>query len=175
MNAALPLGMTQTENSGDRPWIQGILDILQEAVEGGAPGQGTSFLDGTATDGTGNHGLIATLAALRADQASDPTALGLSVAAHAAHMAFHLEVGVRWGQGERGPFNWKGSFGSGRVTPEEWIAIQARVKAAYEALRALAKQPNPDEPSEDTAGGLAGASAHVAYHLGAVRQTIKLL
>lgn len=167
--------MTQVQESGDRPWIQGILDILKEAVEGGTPGQGTGFLDGTAADGSGNHGLIATLAALSAGQASDPTALGLSVAAHAAHMAFHLEVGVRWEQGDRGPFDWKGSFGSGQVTPEEWSSLQAHVKAAYEALMDIAKRPNPGEPPEDTAGGLAGAAAHVAYHLGAVRQTIKLL
>ncbi|WP_407570268.1 DinB family protein [Deinococcus altitudinis] len=172
--------MTYLQDGGEQPWIQrpwirGILDILQEAVEGGTPGQGTSFLDGTAADGTGNHGLIATLAALNAQQASDPTALGLSVAAHAAHMAFHLEVGVRWEQGERGPFDWKGSFGSGQVTAEEWNTLQARVQAAYEALVEVANRPNPDGAPEDAAGGLAGAAAHVAYHLGAVRQTIKLL
>ena len=167
--------MTQLQHGGERPWLQGILDILKEAVEGGTPGQGTSFLDGTSADGTGNHGLLATLATLTAAQASDPTVLGLSVAAHAAHMAFHLEVGVRWAEGERGPFDWKGSFGSGQVTPEAWNLLQARVKAAYEALLAVVERPIPDEPPEDTAGGLAGAAAHVAYHLGAVRQLVKLL
>jgi len=158
---------------GERPWLQGVRDILQEAVMGGTPGQGTSFLDGTQADGSGNHGLIATLAALSAAQASDPTPLGLSVAAHAAHVAFHMEVGVRWAGGERGPFDWKGSFGSGQVDEAGWMALQARVQAAYDALIIL--EPSPDEPPEDTAGGLAGAAAHVAYHLGAVRQVIKLL
>ena len=78
-----------------------------------------------------------------------------------------------WAQGERGPFDWKGSFGSGQVTPEEWTALQARVKAAYEALLHLT--PDPSEAPEDTAGGVAAAAAHVAYHLGAVRQLVKLL
>ena len=165
--------MTQAPDSGEQPWLQGIRDVLTEAVQGGTPGQGTSFLDGTKADGSGNHGLLATLAALTAPQASDPTALGVSVAAHAAHVAYHMEVVVLWENGERGPFDWKGSFGSGQVTPEEWTALQARVKVAYESLLHLPQ--DPAEPPEDTAGGLAGAVAHLAYHLGAIRQLVKLL
>lgn len=164
--------MTQPQ----RPWLQGILDILKEAVEGGPPGQPTSFLDGTKADGSGNNGLLGTLERLNAAQASTPTDLGLSVAAHTAHSAFHLEVIVRWENGDRGPFDWKGSFGSGTVTPEEWDALQARVRAAYMGVVALAHQPpDPDESEEDVAGGLAGGVAHVAYHLGAVRQLVKLV
>lgn len=164
--------MTQPQ----RPWMPGLLFVLKEAVEGGSPGQPTSFLDGTSADGSGNHGLIATLAGLSAVQASTPTDLGLSVAAHAAHSAYHMEVIVRWVQGDRGPFDWKGSFGSGTVTPQEWTTLQARVRAAYEGVVALAQQPpNPGESEEDAAGGLAGGIAHVAYHLGAVRQLVKLL
>jgi hypothetical protein len=156
--------------------MAGLLFVLKEAVEGGPPGQPTSFLDGTKADGSGNHGLIATLERLNATQASTPTDLGLSVAAHAAHSAFHMEVIVRWEQGDRGPFDWQGSFGSGTVTPEEWSALQARVRAAYEGVVALAKLPlSPEESEEDAAGGLAGGVAHVAYHLGAVRQLVKLL
>ncbi len=47
--------------------------ILSEALEGGVPGQSTTFLDGTQADGGGNHGLFATLEGLNAVQASDPT------------------------------------------------------------------------------------------------------
>ncbi|GGJ72311.1 DinB family protein [Deinococcus aquiradiocola] len=157
-----------------RAWVRGVLDVLREAVEGGAPGQGTAFLDGTKADGSGNHGLLATLDALTAAQASEGTALGLSVAAHAAHVAYHMEVMVRWAHGERGPFDWAGSFGSGRVTAREWEALRERVRAAYAALQAQAVLPD-GEPEEDAAGGLAGGVAHVAYHLGALRQLVKLL
>ena len=76
----------------DLPWLSGVLKILKEAMEGGVPSRPTAFLEGTAADGAGNHGLFATLAAPTAAQASDPTTLGISVAAHAAH---HLEVVVR--------------------------------------------------------------------------------
>ena len=85
----------------DQTWLNGTLAVLKEAVEGGTPGQGTAFLDGTKADGSGNHGLLATLGRLSAAQASDLTVLELSVAAHAAHMAYHMEVVARWESGER--------------------------------------------------------------------------
>ncbi|WP_425148337.1 DinB family protein [Deinococcus sp.] len=160
----------------DQVWLAGFLGVLKEAVEGGTPGQGTAFLDGTKADGSGNNGLLATLAGLTAAQASDLTALGVSVAAHAAHSAFHMEVIVRWNAGERGPFDWKGSFAPGTVSESEWQALRARVRSAYDALMHLAQQPTDwDDAEKDAAGGVAGALAHVTYHLGAVRQLIKLV
>ncbi|AWN22123.1 hypothetical protein DKM44_01765 [Deinococcus irradiatisoli] len=157
----------------DQDWRAGLLFVLREAVEGGQPGQGTAFLDGTQADGSGNHGLAATLAGLTAAQASTPTALGLSVAAHAAHLAYHLEVLRRWEDGERGPFDWPGSFGSGQVAPAEWAALQERVQTAYRAVVEWAGRRG--EWNEDAAGALAGALAHLTYHIGALRQVIKLL
>ncbi len=125
----------------DQTWLNGTLAVLKEAVEGGTPGQGTAFLDGTKADGSGNHGLLATLGRLSAAQASDLTVLELSVAAHAAHMAYHMEVVARWESGERGPFNWKGSFGSGTVDDTGWMALQTRVQSAYTALLEVAHRP----------------------------------
>ncbi|MFC4452232.1 DinB family protein [Deinococcus sonorensis] len=157
----------------DQTWLDGTLAVLKEAVEGGTPGQGTAFLDSTKADGSDNHGLLATLSGLNAAQASDPTALGLSVAAHAAHVAYHMEVIVRWQAGERGPFDWPGSFQPAVVDDEAWTTLQARVQAAYQGLLTLAGQQA--EWDQDAAGGLVGGLAHVVYHLGAVRQTLKLI
>ncbi len=160
----------------DRTWLSGTLEVLKEAVEGGVPGQGTAFLDGTKADGSGNHGLLATLAGLSAAQASDPTVLGLSAAAHAAHLAYHMEVVVRWENGERGPFDWKASFQPGTVDEPAWTALQRRVESAYGALVELAQRPTDwDDEEKGAAGGVAGALAHVAYHLGAIRQLVKLV
>lgn len=154
--------------------VEGLLDILREAVEGGAPGQSTSFLDGTAADGSGNHGLLATLAALSAEQASRDVG-GTSVAGQARHAALHLEVLVRWDRGERGPFDWKGSFLPAAVGEAEWTEVQSRVRRAYENAVALARSWEARPLDGDVTGGLAGAAAHVAYHLGAVRQMVKAL
>lgn len=161
----------------DQTWLKGTLDVLKEAVEGGAPGQGTAFLDGTASDGSGNHGLVATLRGLSAAQASDKAPLGLSAAAaHAAHLAYHLEVVVRWENGERGPFDWKGSFQPGVVDETAWKQLQERVQSAYGGLVELTHRDTDwDDQEKDAAGGVAGALAHVAYHLGAIRQLVKLV
>lgn len=153
--------------------VEGWLEVLREACEGGRAGEGTAFLDNTNADGSGNSGLFATLEALSAGQASDPTILGTSVAAHAAHVAFHLEVGVRWASGDRGPFDWKGSFEPRVVDRAQWQATCMRVRAAYQATVDLARKTEAWD--EDATSGLAASLAHVAYHLGAIRQVVKLV
>ena len=155
------------------PFVAGWLWILAEALEGGKPGQGTGFLDSTAADGSGNRGLFATLAGLNAAQASNPTTLGLSVAGHAAHVAYHMEASVRYARGDRGPFDWDSSFQPNIVDEAGWKSLQTRVRAAHDAVLQLASETQ--DWTEDTAGGLAATLAHVTYHLGAIRQTIKLV
>jgi len=157
----------------DEAFVKSWLEVLQEACEGGKPGQGTAFLDGTKADGSQNHGLFATLDSLSAAQASEPTVLGTSVAAHAAHSAYHMEVGLRWAQGDRGPFDWKDSFEPRAVDEAQWKALRERVRAAYAGILELAH--NTTNWDEDAAGGLAASLAHLAYHLGAIRQVVKLL
>ncbi|GHF58978.1 hypothetical protein HNQ07_003945 [Deinococcus metalli] len=153
--------------------IDGILDILKEAVEGGTPGQPTSFLDGTRADGSGNHGLIATLDGLDDVQASHDVN-GTSIAGQARHAAFHMEVIVRWERdGDRGPFDWKGSFLPSQVSADEWAALRQRVRAAYDGVVAFARSRRDAPVDGDVTGGLSGAVAHVAYHLGAIRQMVK--
>lgn len=172
--ARIRWGMSDsTQAEPPQNWAEGILDILREAVEGGTPGQGTAFLDGTAADGSGNHGFLATLAGLSAAQASRDVH-GSTVAGHARHTAFHMEVIVRWERdGDRGPFDWRESFHPAQVGEEEWREVQQRVRRAYDELVAFARTQASQEASGDATGGLAGAVAHVAYHLGAVRQLVK--
>ena len=152
--------------------VKVVLEMLREAFEGGRPGEGTGFVENTKPDGSHNSGVLATLDGLTAAQASKPTALGTSVAAHASHVAYHLEVTLRWDRGERGPFDWQGSFEPSVVDEGAWAAMRSRVRAAYEEVAALAA--GKTEWSEDSAAGIAGALAHAAYHLGAIRQIAKL-
>ncbi|PTA67504.1 hypothetical protein [Deinococcus arcticus] len=171
--------MTQTPEAQTAPPAQhpldGILDILRETVEGGRPGQPTAFLDGTGADGSGNHGLLATLEALNAEQASREV-LGTTVAAHTAHTAFHMEVIVRWERdSDRGPFDWQGSFQPVQVDEAGWAAQRQRVRAAYDALVAFTHSQQDQPVTGDATGGLTGGVAHVAYHLGAIRQLVKEL
>ncbi|WP_309571606.1 DinB family protein [Deinococcus sp.] len=168
--------MTQDSNPQDQQHpIDSILGILKEAAEGGTPGQGTAFLDGTKADGSGNHVLLATLDSVDAVQASHDVN-GTSIAGQARHAAFHLEVIVRWERdGDRGPFDWKGSFLHEQVNAAEWTTLRERVKAAYEDVMAFAGSRRDAPVDGDMTGGLAGAVAHVAYHLGAIRQMVKIV
>lgn len=156
----------------DNPFVEAMLSILKEACEGGEPGQGTAFLENTKADGSGNAGIFATLESLSAVQASATTALGTSVAAHAAHLAFHLEVSVRWANGDRGPFDWKGSFEPRVVDQAEWTRGCTRVRDAYNSF--VAHTRSPRTWGLDDAENLAAAVAHAVYHLGAIRQVRKL-
>lgn len=176
--------MTHDESSDQRPsepgttdtsraFLDGWLFVLREAVEGGRPGHGTAFLDSTKADGSGNTGLLATLDRFSAEQASDPTPLGLSVAAHAAHTAYHMEVGAKFARGERGPFDWPGSFEPHVVDEAAWEATRERVRRAYEETVAWARATT--DWNEEAAGGLAANLAHVSYHLGAIRQALRHL
>lgn len=165
----------QTDPGEGGTWVDGILDILKEAVEGGTPGQGTAFLDGTKADGSGNHGLLATLDSLTAAQASQDV-YGSSIAGHTLHTAYHLEVIVRWERdGDRGPFDWQGSFGTGQVTDDEWDEARVRLRTAYDSLCAFARTQAAQPATSDAVGGLAGGMAHVVYHLGSIRQMVKAL
>ena len=153
-------------------WRQELLDVLTEAVEGGRPGEGTAFLDGTAADGSGNHGLLATLRGLSAEQASRDVS-GTSLAGQARHTALHMEMIVRWERdGDHGPFDWKGSFLPAEVDDAAWSALLRRVQTAYDELVTFLRTPGALDDAT-YAGAAAGALAHVAYHLGAMRQMLK--
>jgi hypothetical protein len=156
----------------DNPFVEATLSILREACEGGEAGQGTAFLENTKADGSGNAGVFATLESLSAIEASAATALGTSIAAHAAHLAFHLEVSLRWATGDRGPFDWKGSFEPRAVDQAEWTRRCKRVRDAYNSFVAHARSPRTW--NIDDAENLAAAVAHAVYHLGAIRQVQKL-
>jgi hypothetical protein len=154
-------------------FVVGFLQVLQEAALGGQPGQGTTFLDGTKADGSHNHGLFATLAALTAAQASQVTVLGTSIAAHSAHSAYHMEVVVRFMQGDRGPFDWPNSFAPCSVDAASWQARQERLQKAYAGIVELAN--STEHWDERSVAGIAGTLAHLVYHLGAIRQMLKLV
>ncbi|WP_420596054.1 DinB family protein [Deinococcus sp.] len=152
--------------------LSDLQDILRETFEGGQPGKPTMFLDSTKADGSGNNGIFGTLSGLSASQASDPTALRLSVASHAAHMAYYLEVGLLFMRGETpsGPFAWMESFSPSVVDDAAWTALQTRLHAAYDEMM---ERLDAEEPSAVEEG--VNPAIHSAYHLGAIRQTVKLL
>lgn len=118
----------------------------------------------------GDAGLLASLDTLPAAAASGLTPSGSSVAAHVDHLRYGLSLLNRWSAGEN-PFesaDWSTSWRKTTVSDEEWRALRAALR--LEADRWLSVLRTPREVREIELNGMVGSIAHVAYHLGAIRQ-----
>lgn len=144
--------------------VLGILEeLMRETFEGGLPGQGTQYLDH-------RSGIRVTLAPLSAAQASRSRNGHPSIAAHARHMLFHLRVASEWIEGDHSKRDWIGSFKPNEVTEEEWSRILEDLEAARRELMRVLSALAPERLAEEGAGF--GSLAHLAYHLGAIRQLV---
>jgi hypothetical protein len=137
--------------------------LFSELVEG-ATASGAFMLN------AGDHGLLRSLDKISAAQASAPTSTGSSIAAHVDHVRYGLSLLNRWSGGEN-PFkdaDWSASWKRTRVTDADWQALRASLRA--ETSRWLTALQTPRDVSEVELNGIVGSIAHLAYHLGAIRQ-----
>jgi hypothetical protein len=118
----------------------------------------------------GDPGLLRSLEKLSAADASIRTPTGSSIAAHVDHVRYGFSLMNRWIQGEN-PFadaDWKESWSKTTVSDAEWRQRLADVRA--EATRWLTVVREPREVNDIELSGMIGSIAHLAYHLGAIRQ-----
>ncbi len=120
-----------------------------------------------------NTSLFETLAGISAEKASIPVGGNCAtLAAQVKHTAFYLDV---VNNSVRDPNYPKADWGEiwrtvNAVSPDEWAAIQAELRASYNQILDLLKTtPNW---GEDEIGGAIGVIAHTAYHLGEIRQAL---
>jgi len=142
-------------------FTRGLLSMLTEAFES-VRGY---FLD----SGTS---LFETLAGITAAEASIPVGgKCATLAAQAAHVNFYIETLEDFLKtGENKPVDWGEVWRTVReVTPEEWAALQDRLRDSYERIRARIEAYN-DWQGEDSYAGAIALVAHTAYHLGEIRQ-----
>lgn len=140
--------------------------VLREALEG-SPSNGSYFTD----PGPGG-GLLPTLAKLTAEQASRPLA-GTSIAAHAGHVMFALEASIAWISGDRAPRDWRQSWLTNTVDDETWQSLQREIRRRYELAQTAVQRESVN--SAEAFGGSLGLIAHIAYHLGAIKQKVALV
>jgi hypothetical protein len=146
-----------------RPLVSSLTTLLKELVDGTAP-SGGFILNG------GDGGLLQSLARLSAADASRSSNGGATVAAHADHLRYGISLMNRWAAGEN-PFrdaDWGESWKISAVSDDEWTVIRERL--ADEAHRWLSAIAVPREVQDVELNGMIGSIAHLAYHLGAVRQ-----
>lgn len=138
----------------------GLLEETFEKVNGYYLDRGTSLFE--------------TLADISAEEASRPvSATCASLAAQVDHVRFYIEVlekhilaqpvgKVDWGE------IWRTVEA---VTPEEWEAIQERLRRAYQRVLAIFHGFETWEGENDIDGALS-ILVHTAYHLGEIRQAL---
>ena len=118
----------------------------------------------------GDEGLVRSLDKLSAADASAPTATASSIAAHVDHLRYGLSLMNRWSRGEN-PFtdaDWSASWRKRTVSDAEWRQLRADLRA--EASSWLQALRVPREVDSTALNGVVGSIAHLAYHLGAIRQ-----
>src|SRR5436190_3559874 len=144
--------------------LTGILDNLFGELMHGVSGRGGFMLNPR------DSGLLRSLERVPAGDASAATRTGSSIAAHVAHLAYGLSLMNRWSQGENpfGDADWASAWKRTRVTEPEWEALRNQLRD--EAARWLVVLRTPREVQDVELSGMIGSIAHLAYHLGAIRQ-----
>lgn len=133
--------------------------------------------DGVARDGgafilnPGDAGLLRSLDKLSATEASDASHGGATLAAHAEHLRYGLSLMNRWATEGGNPFantTWGEAWKRSAVNDAEWSDIRRGLRAEAERWRDALGMPRDANPVE--LSGMIGSVAHLAYHLGAIRQ-----
>jgi hypothetical protein len=133
------------------------------------------LIDGAAKSGgfmlnRGDEGLLRSLDKLSAADASALSATGSSIAAHVDHLRYGLSLMNRWSKGEN-PFDdadWSASWRKRTVSDAEWRQLRSDLRAEASSWTHALRTPRD---VDDTAlKGVIGSVAHLAYHLGAIRQ-----
>ena len=144
--------------------MTGTLTTLLSELADGAPRDGGYILN------PGDEGLLRSLERLSAEAASTPNGDGAPIAAHVDHVRYGLSLMNRWAAGEN-PFadsDWTASWRTTRVSDAEWRRL--RDALGDEVHRWLEAVGSPREVMDIELNGLVGSIAHLAYHLGAIRQ-----
>ena len=137
--------------------------LFAELVDG-APAAGGYMLN------PGDEGLLRSLDKVSATAASALTPTGSSIAAHVDHLRYGLSLMNRWSAGEN-PFkdaDWSVSWRKTTVSEDDWKTLRTQLR--METARWLDALRVARDVQEVELNGMIGSIAHLAYHLGAIRQ-----
>ncbi len=138
--------------------------VLMELTDGPHPKGGVVL-------NTGDIGLLPSLDKLTAADASQAVNGGATIAAHTQHLRYGLSLMNEWGANGGNPFanaKWDQAWKMSTVDDAEWQEIRTGLRE--EATRWREILGTPREASNIELMGMVGSLAHLAYHLGAIRQ-----
>ena len=143
-----------------------LVTLLNEVV-GGSPAEPAYLLN------PGDRGLLASLDALSAEMASSRPGGRTSVAAHVDHLRYGLGLLNRWARGEDpwADADWSASWTRQQVSEEQWRALRTGLRREADAWADALQRPRAWDEAATTIA--MGSVAHLAYHLGAIRQVVR--
>jgi hypothetical protein len=149
--------------------IEMLLASLEEAIHGPADAKFTWF-----NSNEPDSGLAGVMKRLAAEQASrPPTPGGRTIAAHVAHATFHLVASAAWLKGDRSAADWEASWEPATVDGGGWQRLRESLEQAHTAVADEIRRKQDWDKLD--LGGAVGAIAHAAYHLGAIRQIVRVV
>ena len=152
-----------TVNAPD--FISNFFDLFKETFEG-TGGASSHFIDPK------GGGLFETLERIPAELASKKLA-GSSIAAHCEHTRYYLHVLPEFMRDENPTTDWPGSWQQSQVDALEWQALQTALRSEYESVMQFLQGVQTWD--DEMIGGGLSMLAHTSYHLGAIRQLVKIL
>jgi hypothetical protein len=120
---------------------------------------------------SGDAGLLRSLDKLAAAEASRGINGGATIAAHAQHVRYGLSLMNRWATDGGNPFadaKWDEAWNISDVTEPQWEEIRHGLVGESDRWRDILGAPR--ELDRVGLKGMIASIAHVAYHLGAIRQ-----
>jgi hypothetical protein len=142
--------------------------LFSELIDGPSGHAGAFILN------SGDVGLLKSLDRLTADDASRSVNDGATIAAHAQHVRYGLSLMNRWATDGGNPFadaKWDEAWRTSKVDAAAREEIRHELR--NETHRWLEALSTPREASEVELSGMIASVAHLAYHLGAIRQINK--
>jgi hypothetical protein len=146
-----------------------LAGLFAELSDGTSAGFGPFILN------TGDAGLLRSLDLLSADDASQSSNGGATIAAHALHVTYGLSLMNRWAREGGNPFadaTWDAAWTTSVVDDARWDEIRRDLRKQVADWIEILRTPREVRGVE--LGGMIGSIAHFAYHLGAIRQITRI-
>ena len=142
--------------------------LFSEVVDGAGRQTGAFILN------SGDLGLLRSLENISPADASRSVNDGATIAAHTQHVRYGLSLMNRWASEGGDPFadaTWDAAWNTSRVGASAWAEIRDGLRD--EAHRWIEVLNSARDVTAVELTGMIASIAHVAYHLGAIRQISK--
>src|SRR6187401_1921239 len=145
-----------------------LATLFGELVDGANQPNGAFILN------SGDRGLLRSLETLSAADVSSSVNGGATIAAHAQHVRYGLSLMNRWAREGGNPFadaTWDAAWTISVVDAGQWDEIRNGLREEAQRWRQVLETPR--EVADVQLSGMIASIAHLAYHVGAIRQISK--